>query len=168
MYFYFLGYTEYRESIALVRKIEFEILMKIHFLRHADLKRIIFGMSSVCLSVCGHHNSKNDWDSSTKFGMWSYMIKISVGIAYEQNRPTGVTSALRGQFGFWAKCLKKALHKNFLKTKVVTNHNTQHLLQRLFWSPNGCGLCPDGIIRFFGENCLKNALYKMLLSNKSC
>ena len=49
--FYFLGYTEYRESIALVRKIEFEILMKIHFLRHADLKRITFGMSSVCLSV---------------------------------------------------------------------------------------------------------------------
>ena len=26
--------------------------MKIHFLRHADFKRIIFGMSSVCLSVC--------------------------------------------------------------------------------------------------------------------
>ena len=51
---------------------------------------------SVCVSVCGHHNSKNNWASSTKFGMWSYMIKISVGIAYEQNRPTGVTSALRG------------------------------------------------------------------------
>ena len=47
------------------------------------------------------------------------------------------------------KCLKKALHKNFLKTKVVTNHNTQLLVQRLFRSPKGCGLCPEGIIRFF-------------------
>ena len=57
------------------------------------------------------------------------LIKISVGIAYEQNRPTGVASALRGQFGFWAKsALKKALHKYFLKTKVVTNHNTQLML----------------------------------------
>ena len=49
---------------------------------------------SVCVSVCGHHNSKNDWASSTKFGMRSYMIKISVSIAYEQNRPMGVASAL--------------------------------------------------------------------------
>ena len=66
------------------------------------------------------------------------MIKISIGIAYEQNRPTGVTSALRGQFSFWAKkCLKKALHKNFLKTKVVTNHNTQLLVRKLFDSPKG-------------------------------
>ena len=90
------------------------------------------------------------------------MIKMSVGIVYEQNRPTGVTSALRGQFGFWAKsALKKALHKNFLKTKVVTNHNTQLLVQRLFRLPKGCGLCPDGIIRFFDKKCLKNALYKL-------
>ena len=50
--FYFLGYTEYRESIALVRKIDLQILMKIHVVRHADYKGLIFGMSSVCLSVC--------------------------------------------------------------------------------------------------------------------
>ena len=51
--FYFLGYTEYRESIALVRKIDLEILMKIHFLRHADFKRIILACRlSVCLLVC--------------------------------------------------------------------------------------------------------------------
>ena len=97
------------------------------------------------------------------------MIKISVGIAYEQNRPTGVTSALRGQFVFLGeKCLKKALHKKKFKTKVVTNHNTQLLVQRLFRSPKGCGLCPDGIIRFFGKKCLKNALYKIFFSNRSC
>ena len=73
-----------------------------------------------CLSVCGHHNSKNNWASSTKFGMWSCMIKISVGIAYEQNRPTGVTSALRGQFGFWAKsALKRHCTKIFVRQKLL-------------------------------------------------
>ena len=64
------------------------------------------------------------------------------------------------------KCLKKALHKNFLKTKVVINHNTQLLGQRLFRSPKGCGLCPDGIIRFFDKKCLKNALYKIVFQTK--
>ena len=50
--------------------------------------------------------------------MQSYMIKISVGIAYEQNRPMGVASALRAQFGFWAKsslkmhCTKKISDKS--------------------------------------------------------
>ena len=48
------------------------------------------------------------------------MIKISVGIAYEQNRPTGVTSALRGQFGFWAKsALKRHCTKVFLRQKLL-------------------------------------------------
>ena len=52
--------------------------------------------------------------------MLSYMIKISVGIAYEQNRPTGVTSALRGQFGFWAKsALKRHCTKIFLRQKLL-------------------------------------------------
>ena len=50
--FYFLDYTKYRESIALVQKIDLEILMKIHVLRHADSNKLIFGMSSVCLSIC--------------------------------------------------------------------------------------------------------------------
>ena len=48
------------------------------------------------------------------------MIKISVGIAYEQNQPTGVTSALRGQFGFWAKsALKRHCTKIFLGQKLL-------------------------------------------------
>ena len=74
----------------------------------------------LCVSVCGHYNSKNNWTSSTKFGMWSYMIKISVGIAYEQNRPTGVASALRAQFGFWAKsALKMHCTNIFLRQKLL-------------------------------------------------
>ena len=48
------------------------------------------------------------------------MIKISVGIAYGQNRPTGVTSALRGQFGFWAEsALKRHCTKIFLRQKLL-------------------------------------------------
>ena len=79
---------------------------------------------SVYVSVCGHHNSKNNWASSTKFGMWSYMIKISVGIAYEQNRPTGVTSALRGQFGFWAKSALKRHCTNIFKSCYKSQYAT--------------------------------------------
>ena len=66
------------------------------------------------------------------------MIKISIGIAYEQNRPTGVASALRAQFGFWAKsALKIHCTKMFFQTKVVINHNTQHLVQKHFDCPTG-------------------------------
>ena len=57
--------------------------------------------------------------------MRSYMIKISVGIAYEQNRPTGVASALRARF-------KNALYKKYFQTKLVTNHNTHLSVQKLF------------------------------------
>ena len=56
------------------------------------------------------------------------MIKISVGIAYEQNRPTGVTSALRGQFGFWAKsALKRHCTKIFLRQTLL------QITIRSFW-----------------------------------
>ena len=61
------------------------------------------------------------------------MIKISAGIVYEQNRPTGVASALMAQFGFLAKiALKMRCTKTFFQTKVVTNHNTQLLIQNIF------------------------------------
>ena len=56
--------------------------------------------------------------------MRSYMIKISVGIAYEQNRPTGVASALRAKFGFWAKialkmhCTKKNFRQKSLQITI--------------------------------------------------
>ena len=52
--------------------------------------------------------------------MQSYMIKLSVGIAYEQNRPTGVASALRAQFGFWEKsALKMHCTKLFFRQKLL-------------------------------------------------
>ena len=59
------------------------------------------------------------------------MIKISVGIAYEQNRPTGVPSALRAQFGFWAKsALKMHCTKFFFRQKLL------QITIRNFWYKN--------------------------------
>ena len=63
--------------------------------------------------------------------MLSYMIKISVGIAYEQNQPTGVASALRAQFGFLGeKCLKNALYKKKFRQKLL------QITMRNFWCKN--------------------------------
>ena len=53
--FYFLGYTEYRESIAFAQKFDFQILMNVHVLRATESKKVIFGVSvsvSVCVCVC--------------------------------------------------------------------------------------------------------------------
>ena len=61
-----------------------------------------------------------------------HMIKLSVSIAYEQNRPTGVASALRTQFGFWAKSALEMHCTKIFQTKVVKNHITQLLVQNLF------------------------------------
>ena len=88
---------------------------------------------SVCASVCLSVDTitKNNWASSTKFGIWSYMIKISAGIAYEQNRLTGVASTLIAQFCFLAKsALKMHCTKTFFRQKLlqITIWN--------FWSKN--------------------------------
>ena len=99
--------------------------------------------------------------------MRSYIIKFSAGIAYEQNLPTGVASALIAQFVFLAKsALKMHCTKINFQTKVVTNHNTQHLVLKLFLSPHGCGLCPDGTIRFFGKKVLKLCCTKVFSQTK--
>ena len=66
------------------------------------------------------------------------MIKISVGIAYEQNRPTGVTSALRGQFRFWAKSvLKRYCTKIFLKQKLLQIIICNFCCKEFFDRPKG-------------------------------
>ena len=63
--------------------------------------------------------------------MRSYMTKISVGIAYEQNRPAGVASALGAQFGFWVKsALKMHCTKIFLRQKLL------QITIRNFWCKN--------------------------------
>ena len=56
--------------------------------------------------------------------MRSYMIKISAGIAYEQNRLTGMASALNAQIGHLKKiaikmqCTKKIFRQKLLQIKV--------------------------------------------------
>ena len=45
------------------------------------------------------------------------MIKISVGIAYDQNRPMGVASALIAQFGILVKSALKMCCTKFLPEK---------------------------------------------------
>ena len=91
--------------------------------------------------------------------MRSYMIKISVSIAYEQNRPTGVASALRAQFGFGAKsALKMHCTKIFLRQKLYKSQYAT-LVQKHFDRP--MGVASALIAQFvFCEKCPKNALYK--------
>ena len=86
--------------------------------------------------------------------MQSYMIKISVGIAYEQNRPTGVASALRAQFGFWPKsALKMHCTKLFLRQKLlqITIHNW---CKNVFDRPTGVASALIAQFVFFGKKCL--------------
>ena len=68
------------------------------------------------------------------------MIKFSAGIAYEQNHPTGLASALIAQFVFLVKRLKNALYKKNFQTKVVTNQKPQLLCYVTFFA----------ILRHFG------------------
>ena len=63
------------------------------------------------------------------------MIKISSGIAYEQNRSTGVSSALMAQFGFLAKsglkmrCTKFFSDKSCYKSQYAT-FDAKHFFDR--------------------------------------
>ena len=76
------------------------------------------------------------------------MIKISAGIAYEQNRPTGVASALIAKFFFF-------LAKSTLKMHCTKFFFRQKLLQitiRNFWCKNffdpPMGVAPALIAQF--------------------
>ena len=70
--------------------------------------------------------------------MRSYMIKISVSIAYEQNRPTGVASALMAKFGFLAKsALKMRCTKNIFRQKLLQITICNFLWKTFFDRPKG-------------------------------
>ena len=122
---------------------------------------------SVCLSV--DTITKNNWASSTKFGMRSYMIKISVGIAYEQNRPTGVATALRAQFGFGAKsALKMHCTKNFFRQKLlqITIHN--FWCKNFFDRPTDVASALKAQFGFLVKSALKMRCTNFFLPDKSC
>ena len=56
------------------------------------------------------------------------MIKILAGIAYEQNRPTGVASALMAQFSYLAKSVLK-----MRRTKVFARQTLLQITIHNFW-----------------------------------
>ena len=60
--------------------------------------------------------------------MRSYMIKFSAGIAYEQNRPTGVATAMIAQFGFLAKSAVK-----MRCTKIIFRQKLLQITIRNVW-----------------------------------
>ena len=94
--------------------------------------------------------------------MRSYMIKISVGIAYEQNRHSDVASALGAQFSFWAK--------SALKMHCTIFFFIQKLLQitkRNFWCKNIFDRSTDvasALIAQFGV-LVKSALKMCIVQN---
>ena len=84
------------------------------------------------------------------------MIKISVGIAYEQNRPTGVASALRVQFGFWAKsALKMHCTKNFFRQKLLQITIRNFWCKTFFDRPTGVASALIAQFGFLVKSALK-------------
>ena len=66
------------------------------------------------------------------------MMKISVGIAYEQNWRTGVASALRAQFDFWAKsAFKMHCTKIFFRQKLLQTTICNFWCKDFFDRPTG-------------------------------
>ena len=65
----------YNLTSLLVQKIDLKILMNLHILRHAGSNKLIFGMSSVCLSV-DTITQKTIKLAQPNNDMRSYMIKI--------------------------------------------------------------------------------------------
>ena len=168
--------------------------MDLHVLSITESKKVICGMSSVCLSVClsfclsdclsvclcvclyvclsacVHYNSKYNWAISTKFGMWCYMIKISAGIVYEQNRLTGVASALMAQFVFlpksalWMRCtIFFFSDKMCYKSQYATFAAKHFLISQVF----ACALMAQFVFFFFFLRFTKIVFRQKLLEIKT-
>ena len=88
--------------------------------------------------------------------MRSYMIKISVGIAYEQNRSTGVASALRAQFGFWPKsALKMHCTNFFFRQKLLQITIRNFWFKNFFDRPKGVASALIAQFSFLVKSALK-------------
>ena len=95
------------------------------------------------------------------------MIKISVGIAYEQNRPTGVASAPIAQLVFFAeKCLRNALYKNFFRQKLlqITIRNFQ--CKNIFDRSTGVASALTAQFSFLAKSALKMRCTKCFARQK--
>ena len=142
--------------------------MDLHVLRVTESKKNHFGMSSVCLFVC------QSVDTITQKLLIQLNKIISAGIAYEQNRPTGVASAPMAQSSFLAKsALKISCTKIYLRQKLL------QMTIRNFWLKNGfdrpMGLASALIAQFgflaksaFKMSCTNFFLRQKLFKIKSC
>ena len=95
------------------------------------------------------------------------MIKISAGIAYEQNRPTGVASALSAQFGFLAKsALKMRFTQMFFRQKLlqITIHNFG--CKKFFDRPTGLASALIAQFGFLAKTVLKMHCTNFFLTQK--
>ena len=99
--------------------------------------------------------------------MRSYMIKISVGIAYEQNRLTGVAFALRAQFGFWAKsALKMHCTKFFFRQKLLQITICNFWCKNVFDRPTGVAFALRAQFSFWAKSALKMHCTKFFFRQK--
>ena len=97
------------------------------------------------------------------------MIKISVGIAYEQNRPMGVASALRAQFGFWAKsALKMHCTKMFFRQKLLQITIRNFWCKNIFDRPTGVASALLAQFGFLVKSALKMSCTKFPSQIKGC
>ena len=95
------------------------------------------------------------------------MIKISAGIAYEQNRPTGVTSALMAQFRFLAKtALKMPYTKHFSDISCCKSQYATLNAKYFFDRPKDLASALMAQFGFLVKRYLKNAFYKNCFQTK--
>ena len=95
------------------------------------------------------------------------MIKILVSIAYEQNRPMSVASALRIQFGFWAKsALKMHCTKMFLRQKLLQITIRNFWCKDFFDRPKGVASALIAQFGFLVKSALKMRCAKLFYQTK--
>ena len=98
--------------------------------------------------------------------MRSYMINISVGIAYEQNRPKGVAYALRAQFGFGAKsALKRHGPKKIFRQKLLQIRIRNYWCKNVFDRPTGVASALIAQFGFLVNSALKMRCTRFFLSD---
>ena len=145
--------------------------MNLHVLRHADSKKLIFGMSSVCVSVCvsdcGHHNSKNNWASSTKFGMRSLYNKNLGRYCIWAKSANGCGLCLETTIRFLGeKGFKNALYKFFSRQTLLQITIRNFWCKNIFDRPTGVASALTAQFGFLVKSALKMRCTKCFTKQK--
>ena len=94
------------------------------------------------------------------------MIKISVGITYEQSRPTGVASALIAQFGFLVKSALKMCCTKFFQTNCYKSQYATLGAKIFFDCPKGMASAQIAQFGFLVKSALKMCCKKLFFRQK--